>query len=368
MAIVGVAPFVYPLWLALTSRRLRHHEPPYADRLPGLSVVVPAYKEREVIAAKVDDLCRSRYPGDLEVLVVTEDPETMEAAQATAARVVRAPERLGKAEAVNRGVAAARHPIVVLTDADTHLEPGSLATLARWFADPEVGAVAGEKRVEGTTEQIYWRFESWVKRRESLHGTTIGIVGELAAVRRSSFSRMPSDVIVDDLWIGLDVIEQGGAVRYEPRAIAVERHSPSLRDGWERRTRTVAGLLDLLSRRRRLLIPGRSAVATQLWGHKLMRAAIGPLAHAALLAQAVARVRSSRAATLFVLGHVAAVGASVRAAPTLPERAAAQALFLQATGVGGTVRYLRGDRPAAWPKLERPAASASVFRDLEVGG
>lgn len=363
MGIVGVAPLVYPLWLGLTSRRLRDHEPPPADGAPALTVVVPAYKERQVIAAKVEDLSRNGYPGDLEMLVVTEDADTARAAGATDARVVRAPERLGKAEAVNLGVAAAMHPIVVLTDADTHLEPGSLAALARWFADPEVGAVAGEKRVEGTTEQIYWRFESWVKRRESMRGTTIGVVGELVAVRRSSFSRLPSDVIVDDLWMGLDVIEQGAAVRYEPRAIAVERQSPGLWDGWERRTRTVAGLLDLLRRRRRLLVPGGSTVAAELWGHKLVRAAVGPIAHAALLAQAIACARSSRTAAAFVLGHAAALCASMRASPTLLERVAAQLLFLQATGVGGTVRYLRGDRPAAWPKRERPATSGYVFRD-----
>jgi poly-beta-1,6-N-acetyl-D-glucosamine synthase len=330
-------------------------------------VVVPAFKEREVIAAKVEDLHRNGYPGDLDVLVVTEDHPTAEAARRTNAEVLNAGKRLGKAEAVNRGVAAARQPIVVLTDADTRLERGSLAALARWFADPDVGAVAGEKRVEGATEQFYWAFESWLKRRESLGRTTIGIVGELAAVRRSAFRQLPADVIVDDLWMGLDVIEQGGAIRYEPEAIAVERQGPGLWVGWERRTRTITGLLDLLWRRRRLLVPGSSPVSVELWGHKLMRAAFGPLAHAALIAQALTSLPRSRLAAAFVAGHLAGLVASAREAPTLPERFAARVLFLQATGVGGTVRYLRGDRPAAWPKRERPAASAEAFRRVEAG-
>ncbi len=325
-------------------------------------MIVPAYRECEVIAAKVEDVGRNGYPGELEVLVVTEDTPTAEAARQANAQVLNAGERLGKAEAVNRGVTAARHPIVVITDADTRLAPGSLAALARWFGDPKVSAVAGEKRVEGTAEQIYWRFESWVKRRESLRGSTIGLVGELAAVRRSAFQQIPADVIVDDLWIGLDVIEQGGAIRYEPQAIAIERLSPGLWASWERRTRTVAGLIDLLWRRRGLLVPWRSPVAVELWGHKLMRAVLGPLAHAALVAQAFASLHRSRIAAAFVIGHVVAACALARAAPTLPERFAARVLFLQATGLGGTARYLRGDRPAAWPKRERPGASALVFR------
>ena len=55
--------------------------PPGAVESPGLSVVVPAYREREVIAAKVEDVRRNGYPGELEVLVVTEDPPTAEAAR-----------------------------------------------------------------------------------------------------------------------------------------------------------------------------------------------------------------------------------------------------------------------------------------------
>jgi hypothetical protein len=362
VAIASVAPLIYPLWLALRSHRRPDRTPPEAVESPGLSVVVPAYKEREVIAAKVEDVRRNGYSGELEVLVITEDHPTAEVARGTNARVLKAGERLGKAEAVNRGVAAARHSIVVLTDADARIEPGSLAALARWFADPDVGAVAGEKRVEGTTEGFYWAFESWVKRRESLGRTTIGIVGELAAVRRSAFRQLPQDVIVDDLWMGLDVIEQGGAIRYEPEAIAVERQGPGLWVGWDRRTRTIAGLLDLLWRRRHLLVPRKSPVCVELWGHKLMRAAFGPLAHAALIAQALTSLPRSRLAAVFLAGHLTGLVASAREAPTLAERFAARVLFLQATGVGGTVRYLRGDRPAAWPKRERPAASAEAFR------
>ncbi|MGH2994505.1 MAG: glycosyltransferase [Solirubrobacterales bacterium] len=367
IGILSVAPLLYPLWLALTSRRRATRAPPALGEPPALSVIVPAYHEREVIASKVEDVRRNGYPGALEVIVVTEDPETAEAARGTGARVLQAQERLGKAEAVNRGIAASTRPIVVITDADTRFEPGSLEALARWFGDPDVSAVAGEKRVEGSTEQAYWRFESWVKRRESLRGTTIGVVGELAAVRRSSFRRLPPDVIVDDLWMGLDVIEQGGAVCYEPQATAVERHDPGLWAGWERRTRTVAGLLDLLWRRRGLLVPWRSPVAVELWGHKLARAVFGPVAHALLIAQALACVTRSRLAVAFVVGHLAGLAASARPRSTFPERLAAQLVFLQATGLGGIVRYLRGDRPATWPKEERGGTSALVFSRSPAG-
>ena len=101
----------------------------------------------------------------------------------------------------------------------------------------------------------------------------------------------------------------------------------------------------------------------ELWGHKLMRATFGPLAHAALIAQALTSLPRSRLAAVFLAGHLAGLVASAREAPTLPERFAARVLFLQATGVGGTVRYApAATARAAWPKRDRPAASAEAFR------
>jgi cellulose synthase/poly-beta-1,6-N-acetylglucosamine synthase-like glycosyltransferase len=365
IGIASAAPVVYPLWLAARSR-LKH--PPVAPRpqtWPGLSVVVPAYLEREVIGAKVADVLAQEYPGPLQLLVVAEDPETAEAAAAAGAEVIEPESRVGKCEAINRAVAASIHPIVVITDANTRLAPGSLAALARWFDEPAVGAVAGEKREEGGGQGLYWRFESWLKVNESRSGTTIALVGELAAVRRSIFRPLPEDVVVDDLWMGLDVIEEGYEVRYEPEAIAVEEPSGTLGAEWERRTRTTLGAIDVMWRRRHLLVPGSSPVAAELWGHKLMRLVFGPLAHAGLLLLALVRSPRSRLARLFVAGHllgmVGLMGGQRGGILMRPARIIAQVLFLQASGVGGAIRYARGDRPALWPKAERPEASGRVF-------
>lgn len=372
IGIASAAPVVYPLWLAARSRLRSPPEPPRPQAWPGLSVVVPAYLEREVIGAKIADVRAQEYPGPLQLLVVAEDRDTAEAATAAGAEVIEPESRVGKCEAINRAVAASTHPIVVLTDANTRLAPGSLAALARWFDDPAVGAVAGEKREEGGGQGMYWRFESWLKVNESNLGTTIALVGELAAVRRSIFRPLPADVVVDDLWMGLDVIEEGYKVRYEPDAVAVEEPSGTLAVEWERRTRTTLGAIDVMWRRKELLDPGRSPVAAELWGHKLMRLVFGPLAHAALLLLALVRFPRSRLARLFVAGHLLGVLGLVRGkGQGIVMRAAriiSQLLFLQASGVGGAIRYARGDRPALWPKAERPEASGRVFEQGDPDG
>jgi len=354
----------YPGWLALVTARRERPAPPQPSEWPGLSVVIAAYKEAAVIGAKIDDVRGNGYPGELEIIVVADDPSTAEAARESGARVVGPGAREGKAAAVNRGIGVATQPIVVISDADAHLAQGSLTALAQWFADPRIGAVAGEKQVAGVGQSLYWRVESWIKDRESRLGTTIGLVGELAAVRRSVFRPLPRDTAVDDLWMALDVIEGGLQVHYDGDATAVETGAP-LAAEWERRTRTQAGLLDLLWRRRKLLLPWRSPVAGQLWGHKLLRSVVGPLAHAMLLARATVFFRRSLASRVFVLFHLATVLEVIRSARgaklSRTEQTAVQILFLQATALGAMRRYLSGDRPASWPKPERAERSAEVF-------
>ena len=80
--------------------------------------------------------------------------------------------------------------------------PGALAAAVEHFDDPEVGAVAGEKVEDdgGGGESIYWRFESWLKQREDRLGTTIGLVGELSAIRAEAWRPIPPDVATDDFW------------------------------------------------------------------------------------------------------------------------------------------------------------------------
>jgi hypothetical protein len=368
--LAGIASFghvLYPAWLAFKTRAKTDPEPPVPETWPGVTVVVPAYRERNVIKAKVEDAFANGYPGPLQVLVVADDPETADAARSTAADIVVSDNRGGKANAVNRGLEQARHEIVVLTDANASLAPGTLAALARWFEDATVGAVAGEKRVLDQSEALYWKFESWLKRRESRLGTTIGLVGELAALRRTAFRPVPPDLIVDDLWLALQVTSAGRRIVYEANAVAAENGSASLGDEWERRTRNVAGALDAIWRQRQLLAPGRSPLTPQLWGHRLVRLAFGPAAHVVLLALALSSARRSRPAALFCLGHVAAAAALLRkqrdARLSPPERLLAQVLFLQAVGVRGTLRWLAGDHSGTWRKKER----AEVLPDTRDG-
>ena len=355
--VAAIGPVGYPAWLALATRGSAPVVPPEPEQWPGMTIVVPAYKEAGIIAEKLDDLERAAYPGERQVIVVADDPETAAAARRPGVELIEPQQRGGKAAALNHGFERAIHPVVVMTDANAMMAPGALMALGRWFVDPQVGAVAGEKRVADEGEGAYWKFEAWLKRRETQRGSTIGLVGELGALRREAVKPIPTDLAVDDLWLGLDIVEQGLRIVYEPEAAVLEDGNESWREDWERRTRVISGAFDVLWRRRPMLDPRTSSIAYELWGHRLVRQSAGPIAHAALLAWALRRSHRSWIARAFVLGHLVAAQALARRMrggdPSAPERIAAQVLFLQVVAFGGMARYLKRDRPALWPKQER---------------
>ncbi len=381
VAAASTGHVLYPAWLALASRGRRATPPSDPVSWPAVTVLVAAYGEAEYIGAKVRDVLANGYPGPLDVMVVADaDVETAARAEQAGATVVTADERLGKAQALNLGFSKVTAPVVVVSDANNVIAPGAIAALVRHLGDPTVGAVAGEKlEADGAGEDLYWRFESWLKQREWRLGTTIGLVGELAAIRTEAWQPVPSDIATDDLWTALDLSARGYRIAYEPRAQAFDPPVPTLEQQWERRTRSVSGAMHVFMRRRHQLGPAGGVVAAQIWGHRLARYTVSPLAHVLLLVLAVRRVRTSRLAALFLGGHVVALAGLARKAATAPVTvgpdddpgdpgaaasaptsgrrladALGQVVFLNAVAIGGLLRYLRGDRLTQWPVVRQP--------------
>ena len=65
--------------------------------MASITVVVPRLREEGIIASKVEDVRANGYEGQLSVLVVADgDPGTAKVAESCGARVLSAPDRLGR--------------------------------------------------------------------------------------------------------------------------------------------------------------------------------------------------------------------------------------------------------------------------------
>jgi peptidoglycan-N-acetylglucosamine deacetylase len=151
---LGVARLLLLALLAFWNRyRNSRIQPPQPDpqALP-VSVLIPAYNEEVVIAATVKRILESDYPG-LDVIVIDDGSRdsTVDVLRREFGRDPRVSivsiDNSGKATALNTGLARAKGEIVVALDADTLFDADTISKLARWFADPEIGAVAGNAKV-----------------------------------------------------------------------------------------------------------------------------------------------------------------------------------------------------------------------------
>jgi cellulose synthase/poly-beta-1,6-N-acetylglucosamine synthase-like glycosyltransferase len=184
--------------------------------------------------------------------------------------------RAGKPGVLNQTIPTARHRIVVLSDANTMLDPEAVLHLARHFTDPKVGCVCGELRFttrEGAvkSEGAYWRYEQILKFFESRLNMMVGANGGVFAIRRDLFTPLPKFAIIDDFLIAMQIRGRGYKVVYDPQAVAYEETGADARQEFQRRIRIGAGAYHALRYTWKMLLPGAGGVFFSYWSHKVLR-------------------------------------------------------------------------------------------------
>lgn len=356
----------YPLFIRWLAHR-RPRLPQQAPLQPTLSFIVPALNEEAVIAAKLENLLGLDYPPTLREIIVVADgstDRTVEIVQKYAERGVRLlfqPERRGKIAAMNRAVPEARGEILIFSDANTFMEPGSIQALVRNFADPQVACVSGEKRIRPATqiqaegESAYWRYESMLKWAESQVSTAIGALGEFFAIRRTLYRLLEEDSIIEDFVLSMRLVMEGWRVIYEPAAITWEEASPTLRGEWTRRVRMAAGGFQAMWRLRGLFAPRYGLIAFQYFSHKVLRW-LAPLFMLLALGATAAFARQPfyRLCLWGQLGFyaLAGLGGLLEAVGVRSKwlRILFYFCFTNATALGGLARYLSRKQTVLWTK------------------
>ncbi len=272
----------YPLALAVLAH-MRRRPGPYPPCLPGVTLLIAAYNEQQVIADKLENSLASSYPSDLLQTIVAadgSDDRTVAIVESFADRHVTlnfSPDRRGKSAAINHAMSQAKGEVVVFSDANNLYEPETLCKLVAPFNDPSVGAVSGAKVIRsgdgrlGEVEGIYWKYESFIKRQETRLGCCTAVAGEVLAVRRELVEPIPANVINDDFYLAMRVIRRGYRIVYEPEARSIERVSPTPREEASRRARIVAGRYQSMLMAPWCLPWGRPVIVWQVLSHKFAR-------------------------------------------------------------------------------------------------
>ncbi len=301
-------PLVLAAWAPLAARRReraasRRPPPASAPPTPPVSIVVAVHNEAAALPARLDNLLSLDYPADQREIVVVSDGSTDATPSVLASYVqVRALclPPLGKAAALNEGVRAATHDLIVFADARQRFAPDALRRLVARFGDPEVGAVSGELVIDAERDApaaaasqvgegvgLYWRYEKWIRRHESEVGSVVGATGAIYAVRRALWTPLPPGTLLDDVLAPMRIALGGHRVVFEPGALAFDAVSPDAAVERRRKVRTLAGNYQLVRLEPRLLLPWINPLFVQFLSHKIGRLVV-PYALMALLFSSMA--------------------------------------------------------------------------------
>ena len=172
IAWVGFAYVGYPLLLALLAR-LSPRPLVRGDVSPSATIVIAVHNGAHHLQRKLENTLALTYPRPFEILVASDGSTdaTDEIARSLAhrgVRLVRNEVRQGKEAAQAAGIGKAGGEVLVFTDLTAELSPDALRAIVRPFADPSVGCVSSEDRVDHEGgEGTYVRMEMALRRWES---------------------------------------------------------------------------------------------------------------------------------------------------------------------------------------------------------
>ena len=260
------------------------------EALPEVTLLIAAYNEEQCIEDKIANTLNLDYPKDkLSVYFVTDgstDNTPHIVKKFHAVKLFHDFQRKGKIHAVNRVMEHVRTPIVIFSDANTLLNEQAIRNLVRHYQDPTVGGVAGEKRIfknaednaSGSGEGFYWKYESFLKRKDAEVYSIVGAAGELFSIRTALYEEPSENTIIEDFYLSMRICAKGYRFMYEPDAYAMETASASVEEEWKRKVRICAGGFQSMVKLKPLLNPFRYGVLTfQYISHRVLRWTLAPL-------------------------------------------------------------------------------------------
>ena len=361
-AYVGYPACLY-LWARISPRPIRK-----SSITPSVTIVMAVRNEEENLPAKLRNLEALRYPAELLEVVVVSDGSSdrtnrilddWQASYRRAAAIFA--ERQGKSSALNQGVARAHGEIICFTDARQSIAPDGMLRLVENFADASVGCASGALVISesGAVRRssarengagLYWELEKSVRHWEGLIGSTVGATGAFYAVRKSLFASFPRGLILDDVFLPLQIARQGSRVIFDPEAIACDAYVPGPGQEFRRKVRTLAGNYQLLQMAPWLLT-GSNPVLVQFVCHKLLRllvpfALLGALIASLWLRTGLYGLALALQAVFYLLAVLTILGPRL-GRPSRVSKIAVEFVVLNAAALGAFVYFITG-RKALW--------------------
>ena len=260
-------------WQTRRIKQGRHRPEAPAHLVPHfVSVLIPAFNEERVIEASVR---RALATQGIRVEIIVIDDGSSDRTSEIVRNAFGLDPRVrlltldngGKARALNQALAIAKGDVIVALDADTRFEPDTIAKLAQWFADPTVGAVAGNAKIGNRVNWLTrWQSVEYItaqalERRalEALGAVTV-VPGAVGGWRRAALDEVggyPDDTLAEDQDLTIAIQRAGWRVACEHDAIAWTEAPETVRALFRQRYRWAFGTLQCLWKHAAVIVRGK---------------------------------------------------------------------------------------------------------------
>jgi poly-beta-1,6-N-acetyl-D-glucosamine synthase len=249
---------------------------------PAISILVAAYNEESSIADTLRSIDQQEYPAEFEVLVIDDGSQDATAAIVEAnpypwARLLRQPRNMGKAAALNRGLAESKHDYVITLDADSFLFGDALVRLVeRYFSDPSsTRAVAGTMLVRNSRKNWLTRAQEWdyfhgiaaIKRVQSLFQGTMVAQGAFSIYARDALVEIQGwqDCVGEDIVLTWAMLVRGWRVGHAEDACCFTNVPDNLRQFVKQRQRWSRGMMEAFRQHPGILLTPRMSTLFVWW-------------------------------------------------------------------------------------------------------
>lgn len=257
------------------------------DELPNVSIIMAVFNEQDEIEKKIRSVFNTQYPHDKIEFIIGSDNSTdntnsiIKKLQEEYKNLflVEFTERKGKIKIINKISEQSKGEIIISTDAKVFFLPDTIFHLIEYFKTPEISIVGGilineHKSAEGIAQQedIFMNREMKIKYFEGLiWHKVIGVYGALYAIRADKLIKVPENLLVDDFYITMKIIEKNGKVIFNKQAKAKENLPIELSEEFKRKVRIATGNFQNLIIFSKLILKPFSASGFLFTSHKVIR-------------------------------------------------------------------------------------------------
>lgn len=284
---------LFPLILKFLSKNKKQNDIVYDvnDELPDVCILLAVYNEELVIDEKIISTFKTNYPVNKIKLIIGSDASTDRTNEIIKSyqqdyniELVEFEGRTGKIGIINKLSEIAHANILILTDANVFFNEDTIYQLVKHYKNESIAQVGGniinvQYKKDGISfqEKSYLSRENLIKYQEGiLWGCMIGTFGGCYSIRATAFEKVPSNFLVDDFYISMNVLESGKKSINELNALCIEDVSNKIEEEFRRKLRISAGNFQNLARFKHLLWPPFNAIAFCFMSHKVIRW-IGPV-------------------------------------------------------------------------------------------